>query len=392
MRNATRWLTVGLVLLGLAACSAAESGSDATSGDVAPGMEAPADEGSSAGGSADDASGGAGESGELPDLGEGLNLAESGRSIITTGTVTLSSEDPIAAAADITALVTRLGGWVEGESLQAGSESRDPRAHLVLRIPSRDVGTALGELSEYGKVESVDLERTDVTVQVRDLAARIRAVEMSVARMEEFLAGAVSREDLIEAEQMLTERQSQLEQLLSQQATLDEQVSMSTLSVDVVVPEEVPPPPPEPEEPRTGFLGGLLNGWEAFLAFGSAALLVLGALLPWLAFAALVTAIVLWVRRWYLRTRPERPARPPRPSARRQAPPAAWPYPPVPPMGGPAGAPAAPPAGAPPVPPAPSAGPAEAAAGPGASAAAATDDAATADEATPADEAPSTPR
>lgn len=333
MRTTTRWITVGILALALAGCSADRSGNDAAtraemdSGGVDEGAPAAAPEDAGGAQEGTDASAG---------FGEGLNLADQGRSVITTGGVTLSAEDPVAAAAEISDMVDRLGGWVEGESLQAGSETVEARARLVVRIPSQDVGTALSRLTDVGKVENVELERSDVTLQVRDLEARIRAVEMSVDRMEALLAQANTADDLVRAEQMLTERQSQLEQLLSQQAVLDDQVSMSTLTVEIVVPEEVPPPPPPPVEPRTGFLGGLQNGWESFLAFGEGALLVLGALLPWLAFAAILTAVVMLVRRAYLRARPERPARPPRPTA----PPAA-----LPPMGYPAppGAPMPPP-------------------------------------------------
>lgn len=321
MRTPTRtWLTIGALALVLTACSAQQS---ADSGAVADEAPAAAPEGA-----ADD--------GEV-NLGGGFDAGSSNRSIITTGDVTVSAEDPLAAADEIVTMVERMGGWLEGERLQAGSDTVDPWAQLVLRIPSREVGTALGRLADVGKVEHVSLERTDVTMTVRDLAARIRAVEMSVERMEDLLARASSADDLVRAEQMLTDRQSQLEQLLSQQAVLEDQVSMSTLTVDVVVPDDVPQA--KPREQRPGFLGGLRNGWEAFLDFGAGALAVIGALLPWLVFAAVVVALALWARRLYRRVRPARP--------RPQVPPTAYGWPPAP------GAPGAPAPEAPPAPPAP---------------------------------------
>lgn len=366
----------GLVLT-LAACSAT-SGDQASSADMSydegtasdsggfAGEEAPAPEAEAAA----DADAGGDTSGSP--LGEGLNLADGDRSVITHGAVTLSTEDPVTAADDITRMVESLGGWVEGMTLQAGSDTVDPSAHVITRLPSSDVGTALGRLRDIGEVEAVQIDRTDVTLEVRDLEARIRAVQMSVERMQALLARAATVEELVQAEQMLTDRQSQLEQLLSQQATLDDQVSMSTLTIDVVVPEEVPEVV-EPEDPKEGFLGGLENGWNAFLDFGSGALLVLGALLPWLAFAALLALIVAWARRVWVRTRPERPAREPR-GPRTTAPVAgAWPGAapdwgqpsgPVPPAA-PQPAPAAPAAPAVPAPPAapPTASPAAQATG-----------------------------
>lgn len=305
-------MAISGLVLALAACSAGggdeSSGADAAYDDTqasdggfageegaAPAAEAPADAGRDTNGAP---------------FGEGLNLTDGNRSVITHGAVTLSTEDPVTAADDITRMVESMGGWVEGMSLQAGSDTVDPSAHVITRLPSSDVGTALGRLRDIGEVEQVQIDRTDVTLEVRDLEARIRAVEMSVDRMQALLARAATVEELVQAEQMLTDRQSQLEQLLSQQAGLDDQVSMSTLTIDVVVPEEVPEIE-EPEEPKEGFLGGLENGWNAFLDFGSGALLVLGALLPWLAFAAVLALIVVWLRRVWVRARPERPARGP---------------------------------------------------------------------------------
>lgn len=307
-------MAIGAAALVLAACSAsgdeaAYSGADMDRGGVAvedgsaADTEAPTPaEGASDEGGSDDSGSDGGVS-----LGEGLNLSDGSRSVITNGFVTLATEDPVGAVDQVTRMVASLDGWIEGMSMRAGSDTVDPYAHVVARIPSGDVGTALGRLTDVGELASVELDRQDVTLQVRDLAARIRAVEMSVERMEVLLAGASTTEDLVRAEQMLTARQSELEQLLSQQATLGEQVSMSTLTLDIVVPEEVPEPEPEPEE-RTGFLGGLANGWDAFLEFGSGALLVLGTLLPWFVFLGLLGLLAVWLRRVWVRSRPARPA------------------------------------------------------------------------------------
>lgn len=329
-------MAIGALVLVLAACSSSDdstaSSAEANGADMAASDERAADSGGFSGEDAEapapeSADGGAG----LP-FGDGLDLTDETRSVITQGQVTLSTEDPVATADDITQMVESMDGWVEGMTMQAGSDTVDPSAHVVTRIPSGDVGTALGRLRDLGELESVQIDRTDVTLEVHDLDARIRAVEMSVDRMEALLARADTTEDLVMAEQMLTDRQSQLEQLLSQQATLADQVSMSTLTIDVVVPEDVPEVV-EPEEPKEGFLGGLQTGWEAFLDFGAGALLVLGTLLPWLVFVAALAVLAVWLHRAWVKVRPERAPRAPR----QVAPPVAamW-------QGAPQGAPGAP--------------------------------------------------
>lgn len=295
MRTAMRLVALGCAgVLALAGCSAGSADSaDGSAADTsyddsagaAPGAapeEAPADVDS---GVRDE-----GEAG-MPDL----NLSSTDRSVITTGSVTMTVEDPEAAVRELSQLVEGMGGWVEGLHLQAASENVDASASMILRIPSREVTSTLDRLDGLGTVEDVNLNRSDVTMQVRDLEARIRALKLSIARMEALLERATTTNDLVNAEQMLTDRQSQLESLLSQQAVLADQVSMSTLEVQLWAPDALPEPEPEPP---SGFWGGLVTGWNAFLDFGGAMLLVLGVLLPWLVFAALITAAIVAIVRW----------------------------------------------------------------------------------------------
>lgn len=279
-------------VLFLAGCSAGNDSADAPdrgAADIANGSaaEAPADALAEGGAVAQD--GGSTGFGE-----PGLSLATSDREVVTTGAVTMTVEDPEQVAADLSSVVENLGGWVEDLTQQAATENTDASARMVVRIPSQDVTSTLERLTTYGTVEDINLARTDVTMQVRDIEARIRALELSIGRMEDLLARATTTTDLVNAEQMLTDRQSQLESLLSQQALLDDQVLMSTLEIQLWTVESAPEPEPEPE---TGFWAGLVNGWNSFYDTGSSALMVLGALLPWLVFIALVVLVAMVIRR-----------------------------------------------------------------------------------------------
>ena len=119
-------------------------------------------------------------------------------------------------------------------------------------------------LRELGDVESVNLTKKDVTGAAQDLDARIHAMELSVDRMTNLLATATTHDDIIAAENALTEREAALEQLRSQRAAIAEQVSLSTIHVAIVGPD-LPPyvAPPAPVEPPTGpqsFVEGLVTG------------------------------------------------------------------------------------------------------------------------------------
>lgn len=364
--------SIALVLAGvllLAGCSAGDSadlaGAPAADYDSDGGMsepEAPAD---SSGGDV------GGQDQDLPtaDLGDATgddgdadkseeNIAAAGRSVITEGTVGIVVDDPQGVTQQITRAVTNLGGWVEGVSYQAATEYAGAHASIIVRVPSGQVGGALAHLTRYGEVQTTELTRTDVTTQIRDLDARIQAMETSVERMAAFLAQASNRQELLEAEQMYTDRLAQLEVLRTQEAGVSSQVSMSTLTINLWTPESAPEPE-EPEPEVTGFWAGLTRGWNAFYDFGSDALLVIGALLPWLVFLGLLLALVLILARWLSRWRAQVvAARPPRPATRpRPGPPGAQAGPTyltqqhqqgpaAPPQGpGPSSPPPAPPAG-----------------------------------------------
>jgi hypothetical protein len=206
--------------------------------------------------------------------------------------------EPRAAASAVVALVEGEGGRIDARQEQAATTGATAHAHLTARVPAADVTTTLTGLAGIGTVDQVNLAADDVTGTAEDLDARIKALQLSVARMEDLLSHATTTADLITAEGALTERQGNLETLQSQRARLAEQVALSTLEIDLsqVGTARVAASP-------HGFLGGLAAGWRALVATVGGLVLVLGVLAPWLAVAT---------RRPRRRAATARP-RPPRP-------------------------------------------------------------------------------
>lgn len=294
MRRTAAGLGLGLLLL--AGCGAApeSTGSDAggTSGEVA----SLADQG--AGG--DDAAV-ASDAGAAADAGS-ATVEAAGRQVITTGEVSLAAADPRAAADRVVAVVEQSGGRVDARQETAAREEDgiDATADLTVRVPATGLTDVLDALEDLGDVASVDLRSQDVTAAAQDLDARIRAMRLSVARMEDLLSRATTTEDVIEAESTLTERQASLESLEAERARVAEQVALSTLHVTIWTSGA---PVATEAEPRTGFLGGLQNGWDALVEVLGVAVLVLGTLLPWLALGAVLGYAVVLVRRVLRRRR-----------------------------------------------------------------------------------------
>jgi hypothetical protein len=313
----------------LAGCSASGGSSDSAdgSGSVAQAPEPASDGGNEvAGEGADDSA----------------QDAEA-RQVIQTGTVAVTATDPRAVADQVVTFVEAAGGRVDDRSEHAARDDGSSSAALTVRVPAAKVTATVDRLRELGKVDSVDLKGEDVTGTAKDLDARISALKVSVARLEDLMAHATSTKDLLDAESTLSERQASLEQLESQRAQLADQVALSTLTITLDPPGAVPA---ADDNPRS-FWDGLQVGWESLVATVKGIVVVLAVLLPWLAFAGAIAALVVATVRWRRRTRPgEHPTRGAHPVAMAPAG-VAGPSGPTPPVGpSPAAAPpSAPPAG-----------------------------------------------
>jgi hypothetical protein len=219
-----------------------------------------------------------------------LTAPGSDREVITTGSATVTVTDPADRANEFTSWVEKHGGRVDGRN-----ESRDDEghtsAHVLARVPSKQVGAAVKELRTYGTVESVDLHRDDVTAQGQDLDARIKALKISIERLEGILERAGSSSEVVEAESALSARQQELESLLLQRRSLDDQVSLSTLSVSFT--QESKPGTVAPG----GFRGGLVTGWNALVDTVNAVVTAAGAAVPWLGIGAVVGLLWWGIRR-----------------------------------------------------------------------------------------------
>jgi len=265
-------LVVGAVLAG---CSSSADSADAPAGPA----EAPAPED------------GGGDEGVSGDSGSN-DSATANRSIIVTGSMYMTVKNPRDAAEDAATIVKDAGGRIDGREENAPDESYGGSAELILRIPMNRLDAVVEDLRALGTVDEFSTTSSDVTNKVTDLDAHISTLRASTQRIEALLAEAKDITDIIKLEDELASRQAELESLEAEQRGLNDQVSLSTITlslttVPVVVVEDSP----------SNFFDGLAAGWNALVNFVSVALVVLGALLPWLvAMGVLALVIVAAVR------------------------------------------------------------------------------------------------
>lgn len=213
------------------------------------------------------------------------------RSVITTGTLSITVDEPSVSAERAVTITDAAGGHVDGRTEHPTTDGVPGTARLVLRIPATRLDAALTALKKLGRVENVSLSTQDVTGQSQDLAARITALSTSVDRLVELMSRATTTADLISIETVLSDRQANLESLQAQKRGLDDQVDLATLTVDFGTVTTAPVRPP------ATFLSGLIAGWGSLLAFLSGALVVVGVALPWITCAAILAALAVYVVR-----------------------------------------------------------------------------------------------
>lgn len=210
--------------------------------------------------------------------------------VISTGDVSLRSDDVARARFDVMKVVDAHRGQVTDESTQTDKAGDIDTSRLVLRVPAGEFTDTMTELGKVGTLESSSSKSEDVTTQVIDTQTRVEAQQKSIERVELLLDRAQSMRDIIAIEAQLTRRQADLDSLKQQLAYLQDQTSMSTITVHL----ELTPSPKAAADDDTGFLAGLAAGWGAFTSATVGLATVLGALVPFV-FVGLLVGVPVWL-------------------------------------------------------------------------------------------------
>ena len=220
--------------------------------------------------------------------------------------MTVQSDDVARARFDLGKVVDSHNGSIADEQTTASTEGEVRLSRLELRIPSEQFDAAMTDLAELGKVTASTRKAQDVTGEVIDTRARIRAQEQSLARVEVLFSRAQDIRDIVAIEAQLSRRQAELDSLKGQLAYLEDQTTLSTIAVYL---EQAPDKAtPAEEQDDSAFVGGLKAGWHALGEIGAGLATVAGALLPF-AVVALLLGVPASVaaRRWLARHPMRRP-------------------------------------------------------------------------------------
>ena len=221
------------------------------------------------------------------------------RQVIRTGYVSMQVDDVTKSAFDVHGLIKKRNGLISSEDTQSSGDMT--YSTITAQIPAADLDAFIADVSALGTVTSVNVNAQDVTTQVVDLDARIKALQTSIDRLTQLLAEASRIEDLLVIETQLSQRQAELDALTAQRTWLGDQVAMSTITVTLSPVTQIA------DVDAPGFLSGLESGWAAFLSLIMVAVTAIGFFLPFLFVLALIAipvtiVIVRQARRHHPRT------------------------------------------------------------------------------------------
>lgn len=303
-----------LVTLALAACGGGGDDSSSSAG--------VASSGDSAGRGADSSGGAApsegspdspskdGASGSTADPVTAANLAANQESLARRASIALQVKNIGQAVAKVRATTATAQGIVLSENIgtaagnaplaESAKVTATTYGEITISVPSAELDRVLAELGSVGTVIRSTSSSENVGGQIVDTTSRLQTMRVSVERVRAFLEDARDLNQIVALEAELTRRQSDLESLEAQLASLKGSVARSPIQISLTT-----EPGAIVEEPdQAGFLVGLERGWDAFTASASVMLTVVGALLPFLALFALL-GVPVW---WYIRRR--RPVNP----------------------------------------------------------------------------------
>ncbi|WP_018547192.1 DUF4349 domain-containing protein [Streptomyces sp. LaPpAH-108] len=271
--------------LALAGCSAAGGDSNAGGKSMADG---PARQTGAAGGGASDARAG---KRQVPRI--------TASAIVRTASLTVQVKDVPKALDEARTSAEDAGGFVGDETTTRDARGQE-RTRVVLRVPTAKYDEVMASLQGAGKLLERDAKAEDVTDQVVDVESRIKSQRASVARVRELMDRAEKLSDVVALEGELSTRESDLEALLAQQSSLKDRTSLATITLSL---SATPPAHRAAKDDGPGFLDALSGGWGAFLATLRWITVVVGAVLPFAALAAVLAFVWLRLVRPRLRER-----------------------------------------------------------------------------------------
>lgn len=248
------------------------------------------------------------------------------RKIIRNATLTLEVEQPAKALQRIASVAESRGGFVVNSDSRQQTGSNGERAYEIItvemRVPAAQFDATLADIrAAGGSVTAQKLTGKDVTEEFIDLEARLRTKRALEDQLMQIMKQADGVDEAISVQKELTNVRTEIEQVEGRRRFLENQASLSTITVTLE--------PPAPLIGTTGFFRGVGTAFGDGVDIAAAITLffirLLLGLIPVVIFVGLPAYFILryLVRRVRARPAPPAPQYQPPPPQDFQQPPSA---------------------------------------------------------------------
>jgi hypothetical protein len=184
-------------------------------------------------------------------------------------------------------LADKFGGYVVSSNSTANDEEGTIRSGTIaLRVPETAFAQALSDVAKLGEVKSRSIDTQDVTEEYLDLNARLKNAEAQETAFLALMDRAKTIDEILQVRQVLSQTQTEIEQLKGRIRFLDEHTSFSTLTISLYeTGAEVS------AAGNWGFVDALKDALHAFVDSINSIIVFLGGALPIL----VLLAILAWI-------------------------------------------------------------------------------------------------
>ena len=189
--------------------------------------------------------------------------------IARTVSLSIVVKDFDASRASLDAILARHNGYAAGLNVvtpQGGARA----LQASLRIPAPQLFTAVAELKALGRVENETQGGEEVTQQHADLVARLKNSRETEQRLQDVLRTRTGKvKDVLEVEQEIARVRGEIEQMESEQQTLEHRVDFA--AIDLKLAEEykaqlTTPAPSVGMQLRNSIVDGFRTAFQSLLA------------------------------------------------------------------------------------------------------------------------------
>lgn len=161
------------------------------------------------------------------------------RLIIRNGTISIYSENTLEARQKIEEMVAQMAGdgaFVVSSDESGGYSDDLPYINMVIRVPAGKFDTvmdAIASLAAKGTSVTRNESGQDVTDEYVDVKSRLEALEAARQRLLQIMSEAQNTNDLLLAEQQLSQREAEIESLKGRMQYLEQSAALSSITISL---------------------------------------------------------------------------------------------------------------------------------------------------------------